>query len=380
MRIAVFTDSFLPQVNGVSIGTMNLVEQLPRHEFLIVCPAAREPMNWKAKNCKILQVSPSISLPTYKDYKVCFFLSHKLREQILSFKPDVILSHTPFFIGKKGLEFSKKLKVPIIGVYNTLLPDFLMYLPLPIIRNTGFAKRKAWEVGNSYYEQCDVVVSPSNAMLSELRAHGLKHKRMLKITFGVNEDFYNAAKKARKDSKLFKIVYMGRLSFEKNVDVLVKAFAIIAKKHSQARLVLIGSGPASDSLKALASELGVSEKVEFTGVLRGKTLAEKMASCNLYASASTIETQGIVHFEAMASGLPAVVANKMANPEAVRDNYNGFLFKPFDEKDCASKIEKVLKSPALQSKLSKNARKFAEGFRWRKIAGEFELEFKQQLK
>jgi len=210
---------------------MNLVESLPKHEFLIVSPASKEPLGWSAKNCKILQVSPAISLPTYKDYKVCFFLSHKLRTQILAFKPDVILSHTPFFIGKKGLEFSKNLKIPIIGVYNTLLPDFLMYLPLPIIKNTEFAKKKAWEVGNSYYAQCDTVVSPSNAMLSALRSHGLKHERMLKITFGVNDYFYNAAKKARKDSKLFRIVYMGRLSFEKNIEVLIKAFASAPCAH-----------------------------------------------------------------------------------------------------------------------------------------------------
>ncbi|MDO8648093.1 MAG: glycosyltransferase [Candidatus Diapherotrites archaeon] len=378
MRIAIFTDSFLPQINGVTIGTMKLVEELPKHEFLIVAPDGGS-FSWKPKNCKTVLISPSIALPTYKDYRVCFFVKHSAWKQIEEFKPDLVFCQTPFFIGKLGLKLAKKSKIPSIGYYNTLLPDFLVYLPLPVIKNTQFAKDSAWKFGSNFYNSCNIVLANSKVMSSELTKHGLLKKPVL-LPWGIEELFFKAGKKAKKDPKHFKLVFMGRVSFEKNIEVLVKSFALLEKAFPNLRLVIIGDGPARKGLESLCIQLGVKDKVEFAGMISGEKRALKLASCNLYLTASTIETQGIVNYEAMAAGLPAIAADAMANPEAVQDGFNGFLFKPFNEKDCAEKIEKVLKSKVLQKKLGKNAVKFAEDYKWKKIAGKFERLFKETEK
>jgi len=379
MKIAIFTDTFLPQVNGVTVGTASLVENLPKHEFLIIAPKPSGKISWKPKNCKLAFVSPWLTLPTYKDYKFCFFLHPKVWNQVREFKPDIVLAQTPFFVGAVGKNFAKKFKIPLIGAYNTLLPDFLMYLPLPLVKNTAFAKNAAWSFGNSFYSKCDLIIAPSNAMLSALKAHGLKAKTR-KIPYGINEEFFKAGKKAKKNSRFFKLAFMGRLSFEKNIETVVKAFAVLEKKFPELRLAIIGDGPARRTLEVLAQDLGVKEKTEFAGMLSSKALAERMASCDLFVTASTIETQGISTFEAMAAGLPAIAADYLANPEAVRDGFNGLLFKPFSVEDCAGKIEKILRDKKLYSKLSKNAVKFAEGFKWKKVAREFEKAFKKSAK
>lgn len=377
MRVAVFTDTFLPQVNGVSIGTRDLVDNLKNYEFLIVAPKPKHHLEWKPKNAEFAFASPAIDLPTYKDYKICFFINPRVIEKAGKFRPDVVLVQTPFYLGIAGKNFAKKNKIPVIGYYNTLLPEFLVYLPFPLstIKHTRFAKNSAWDYGSAFYNQCDLVLSNSNAMLSELRKHGLK-ARHEKMPYGINPEFFQARKSAKKE-KDFKLVFMGRLSFEKNIEVVVKAFALLEKKFPKLRLVLIGNGPARKTLELLALELGVKGKVEFAGVMHGKALAEKLASCDLFVTASTIETQGISTFEALAAGLPAIAADFLANPEAVIDGKNGFLFKPFSEKDCAGKIEKVLKDKMLYKRLAGNAVRFANDYSWQKLAGRFETVFER---
>jgi glycosyltransferase involved in cell wall biosynthesis len=378
MRIAIFTDSFLPQVNGVVTGTMNLVENLSRHEFLIVAPKPKEQVSWKPKNAGIVFVSPSACLPTYKDYRICFFVSPSKIKLIEAFKPDLVFCQTPFTLGNAGIEFARKNNLPLIGNYNTLLPDFLVYLPLPLIKNTEFAKKAAWDFGNAFYNKCDLVIAPSNAMLAELEKHGLKQKTK-KILYGIPEEFFKAGKKARKDRELFTLAFFGRLGFEKNIQVVLDAFALLEKKFPNLRLALIGDGPARKTLEEIAESKGIRGKVEFAGWVIGRKRAEKIASCNLLVTASTIETQGITTFEALGAGLPVIAARALANPEAVKDAFNGFLFRPFDSVDCAERIERILNSKLLYKKLSKNALIFAKRFTWKKIAKEFEEAFKEEI-
>ena len=377
LRIAIFTDSFLPQVNGVVVGTTNLVESLPRHKFLIVAPEPSKKVSWKPKNASIKFVSPAFDMPTYPEYRVCFLMPSKVLESIKKFKPEIALVQTPFFVGKQGVKFAKNAGIPVIGAYYTLLPDFLMYLPLPFIKHSNFAKQKAWDFGNSFYKKCDLVTSLSDIILEELKKHGLK-ARMKKIPFGINKAFFKARK--AKKSKDFKIAYAGRLSFEKSVDVVLKAFAILEKKFPETRMLLIGDGPARKSLEELAKSLRIERKVEFAGMQSQEKVAELLSECNLAVTASAVETQGIANIEAMALGLPVIAAEAMASKEIVKNGFNGFLFKPFSPEEAAEKAEKVLKDGKLASRLSKNAKEFAKKFSWEKIAKEYEKAFAEEIR
>jgi len=138
------------------------------------------------------------------------------------------------------------------------------------------------------------------------------------------------------------VLTAGRLSFEKNVDVVLKAFALVLRQEGSARLVVTGGGPAERECKRLAVELGVGNRVSFPGFVGEGLLPAYYSAADVFVTASTFETQGLSLLEAMACGTPVVGANALAIPEAVDCGRNGFLFEPGDVDGCARELLKVL--------------------------------------
>ncbi len=395
MNIAIFSDTFFPQINGVCFSIKNLSHELMKrnHKVLVFAPSPNNKDSRQTIEGIETVYFSSFSLPSYKEYRIVLFAFQKAMKVIEEFKPDIVYCETPFTVGRLGQKIAKKLRVPCVGTYHTLIPDFLVYLPLPIIKNLPITKKIAWAFTNNFYERCSIVSTPSEAMKAELEKNGLVAD-VHAISNGIDLQLFKQTQNGVKEflqknnipEKATKLIFLGRISFEKNIDVLIKALAILnAKKKQLFVLLLVGSGPAAEALKKLAAELNQAENVFFSGTLRDEALVAAVNAADVFASASTIETQGLAILEAMACGKPAVAANYLAIPEAVKDNYNGFLFKAFDEKECAEKVLELAGSKRLLAEFSANAKKTAAEHSMPAVASAWEKVFaeakqKQDLK
>ncbi|MFH1664267.1 MAG: glycosyltransferase [archaeon] len=352
MRIAFFSDSYWPQINGVVISIDNFAEELEKkgHKIMVFAPKTREEVKTKFDVFWI----PSISLPTYKEYRISSIISLEAEKKLKEFNPDIIHCHTPFSVGWIGLNLAKKLKKKKIGTYHTYLPDFMMYLPIPFLKESQIAKKGVWFYSKLFYNKCDLTTTPTEKIKKELEENGIKNVKVLPN--GINFKLFNSVK-CNKDLKQKKLVYFGRISFEKNIEVLIDTLELL---EETALLSIIGSGPALEKLKEKAKEKNLEKRVFFTGALKGKELAEKVAESNVFITAATMETQGLTIAEAMATGMPCIGANKMAIPETIKEEVNGFLFEPFNAREAAEKIKKLFSDKTLYNRLSVNAVKKAE--------------------
>ena len=347
MKIAFFTDSYWPQINGVTISIDNFAEELEKkgHQIMIFAPKVKGQTESKFNVFWI----PSFSLPTYKEYRISSLISLEAEKKLKEFNPAIIHLHTPFSIGWIGLNSAKKLGKKVIGTYHTYLPDFMMYLPIPFLKKSQLAKKGVWFYTKLFYNKCDLTTTPTNQSTAELEKNGIQKVKVLPN--GINFSLFNSVK-CNKDLKQKKLVYFGRISFEKNIKVLIEVLALLEKT---ALLTIIGSGPALDSLKKQVKEKELDKRVFFTGALKGKDLVKKVAESNVFVTAATMETQGLTIAEAMSSGMPAIGANKMAIPETIKEGINGFLFEPGNAKQAAEKINKLFSDKKLYEKLSVNA-------------------------
>lgn len=375
LKIAVFSDSFFPTIDGVvtSISSMALELSKRGHRVLVFAPKPKDFSHVpKINEFEVVWVR-SVPLLSYEQYRVSSPFSFSVQKKFLELAPDIVHCHTPFSLGWMGLSLGKKFNVPVVATYHTLLPDFLMYAPLPFLNKTRFLKNMTWAYTNFFYNKTDLVTTPTKAMATELQRHGCK---AVPITNPIQFSVFNRFAKTKKTNpkKEFRLVYFGRVSFEKNIEVLLEALKILitGKPKIPARLILIGDGPAKKFLQETAHNLVIEKKVEFAGILRGTELAKKIASCHVMVTASTIETQGLTVLEAMATGLPVVGADFLGIPDAVKEGRNGFLFLPFKSETCAQKIEKMFKSKKLYRKLSKNAVRTARSYSVERVCNQWE--------
>ncbi len=354
MKIAFFTDTFVPQTNGVVTSILNSTDRLARkgHKIMIFSPKIGKGLNLH-KNIKVVELKSFNLLPKYKEMEVRIPTFIKVLKEIRNFNPDIIHIHTPFGIGYEGFLCAKLLKKPLVGTYHTLLPDFLKHVSLAGLEKKEQTKNLTWKYSNLFYNKCDIVITPSDVIKRELKKHGLKSKIEV-LSNGVDlNKFY---KKKIKKNKLT-ILHVGRISYEKNVDVVLQAMKIVSL-YKGIRFIIVGGGPDLERLKKYAE--GINLDVEFTGVIKNENLADYYNKADVFITASTIETEGIVILEAMACGLPIVGVNKLAIPEIVKNGKNGFVVKENEPEEMAMSLIKLIKNKSLRNKLGKNSMKIAK--------------------
>lgn len=389
MRIAIFTDTYLPDKNGVSMSIDNFTRLLADdgHEIMIFCPKSGVLYRDKKYPNISIQRYASITAPSYKAMQLALPFIWTAVKDLKDFNADIVHIQTPLGIGWMGIWATKILKLKNIQTYHTYIPDFLIYLSpktlLGIDKITRYIsnskltkslskidvhkenhnlskfgvnlKRIAREVdmndpktskfnerfGRDYtrfvYNRANLVLTPSYAMKNVLKKQGIK-KKVEVISNGVNYDFF----KKKTDYKMkTKIVYIGRLGYEKNVDVVIRAFHLAQKVNPGSKLDILGAGPADKTLRSLARDLGLGKQVKFWGSYDIAKVSQKLCEYDFFVTASTVETQGIVILEAMASGLPVLGVDKLAISEVIKNGKNGYLSKPFDIEGMARNMLKM---------------------------------------
>ena len=338
-----FTDTYLPTVDGVVNSILNFRRELELrgHEVYIVAPGSKgscdpktsSPCDPKTFYCK------SIPFPPYPEYKLGIPLgvTSWVRERNI----DIVHSHGPGGVGLGALWVSRRLNIPLVLTFHTLLPDFAFYLTKrPALRKA--LNRYTWRYLRWYLGRSRCALVPSNLIKEELIAHS-PDTRLWVVPNGVDIDRFNPGvdgssireKHGLEGARV--VVQLGRLAREKRLEMLIEAAGRL-----DCKFLIVGDGPARDYYKSLAMKEGVGRKFIFTGFVSGSDLPSYYACADAFVIPSKVEVLPTVVLEAMASGKPVAGANSRGIPELVHDGENGYLFNPDSPKECASAIEKAL--------------------------------------
>ena len=366
MRIGFFTDTYLPNVDGVVRAILNFRGELQRRGNEVSVFASGTKADEAANNDKSVYFYRSVKFPPYPQYKVALFPYHASKVRAQETGVQLVHSHAIANMGLAAISTAKTLRLPLVGTFHTLVPKAVQIL----------AKRKwsqkageaiAWKLIQAFYKPFDLVTAPSKIICGMLQEHGIENA--VPVPNGIDLGRFNPnldRKWARKpmglaaDEKL--VLVAGRFSKEKNVEVVVKAFDRVLR-NKKARLVISGEGPAKQDVMSLVEKMGLQKQVTFLGFLPEHELPLYYAAADVFVTASTFETQGLTVLESMGCGTPVVGANSMAIPETLKDGENGRLFAPMDEEDCADKIEEILQLDAKgRERMRSEARLTAQGY------------------
>ncbi len=350
-KVAIFTETFLPKVDGIVTRLKHTVAELVKlgDQVLVFAPDGGISEYCGAK---VYGVS-GFPLPLYPELKVAL-PRPSIGYAIEQFAPDIVHVVNPVVLGLAGLFFAKAMNLPLIASYHTHLPQYLQHYGL------GFLESTMWELLKTAHNNAGLNLCTSNAMVSELRAHGIERVDLWQK--GVDtEKFHPRFQDLKMRSHLsqghpdcVQLLYVGRLSAEKEITQILSVLEAIPNS----RLALVGDGPYRQELEKFFA----GTNTHFVGYLQGEDLAAAFASSDAFMFPSRTETLGLVLLEAMAAGCPVVAANSGGIPDIVTDGVNGYLFDPQDQNGLLGATERLLKNP--QSFLRQNARHEAEKWGW----------------
>lgn len=385
MRLAMFTDSFHPELGGIQDSILFNVRELSArgHEVLVVAPAAAR-RDYVRVNLPVMDVDlgktvqvyrlPSVPAPSSSQQSRLAIPNGRCWRRVADFDPEVIHSHTFFGIGLEALRTARRLGRPLVGTNHWLVSAFDSYVPAPVRRAY---RHLSGRLVARYYQKCDWVTAPSGYALAQMQRLGLRPPSSI-ISNPIDTSVFRpaaAGERCTLKSRLklgdAVVVSAGRLGREKHVDVIIRAVAAARECIPHISLVVAGHGSEQTSLQRLACELGLGERVRFVGTLNHAALSELFAAAEVFAIGSTSETQSMVLLQAMACGLPAVAARSGALIEYV-DSEAGLLADPNSPVDFARKIvAAMVKSEPLES-MRQAATKLAQAFRVESIATKWE--------
>ncbi len=359
MRIAIFTDSFLPLYNGIVTVTLSLAEHLADrgHQVYIFAPRYNTSNEYKHKNITIKLV-PSIQAFHYEELRLMPFPDLKIINYLKKERVEVIHFQTPVILGLEAVMAARILDLPLVGTYHTFFSD-PQYL-----RQAGFSskalQRASWAYARMYYNRCDLITCPTRIIRKELIKHGFKLP-IKAISNGISiADFNNRrapAWKRRLNPHGKLLLFTGRVAHEKNVFYLLDCFALVHERSPTTKLVIVGDGPQLPDVRAYIAVCGIEDAVIIFGyVPHARLLASGiLGACDVFITASTTETQSITLLEAMANGLPSVGIKELGVAEVIKDRRTGFLVKNHDKKAFARAVLRLLEDDALRERMGKNA-------------------------
>jgi len=331
MRIGIFSECYEPVRNGVSTSVRTLVEELRarRHHTVIVAPRYPE---HKDVSPFILRV-PSIVTRFNADYPIAFPLLPRLRREFRRFAPEILHSHSPFFLGLLARRLARQNDLPLVSTYHTLYDHYAHY----IFFLPRFATRRMidWWMP-TYYNGCAAVIVPSKVAEETLRKYGVTTPitvipTAVPLPSPENIDpTAQAAARARWNIPPTAplLLYVGRIAKEKRIELILDAFAAVAREFPEARLLLVGGGPHLEARRAHAKAMPAGAHIHFAGPMPRHQIDPIYAAADLFVFSSTTETQGLVVAEARAAGTPSVVVSGGGASETVRHGEDGLIVPP----------------------------------------------------
>ncbi|MCU1526211.1 MAG: glucosyl transferase [Microbacteriaceae bacterium] len=268
-------------------------------------------------------------------------------------KPDVVHVQSHIVVGRGLARQAAKRGIRIIATNHFMPENLIDHTRLPkFLRKKAI--RMAWKDAAATFAYCEAVTAPSRKAADYLE--GVTNlTRVHAISCGIDAALYTPSFEKRTENR---IVFVGRVSGEKHIDVLLNAVAAM-DPALDTKVDIVGGGDQMNQLKNLSKQLGIDDRITFTGYVTDDELRAALARATVFAMPSIAELQSIATMEAMASALPIVAANAMALPHLVHDGENGYLFRPGDSADLAAKLTQVLtQSDADLTKMKKTSLRY----------------------
>ncbi|WP_137602366.1 glycosyltransferase family 4 protein [Paucilactobacillus nenjiangensis] len=364
MNIGLFTDTYFPQVSGVATSIKTLRDELRAQGHHVYIFTTTDPKVGPEDDEPGVYRFTSVPFVSFTDRRIAvrgLFKAYKLCKEL---ELDVIHTQTEFSLGWMGKVTARSLKIPCIHTYHTMYQDYLHY-----IANGRILKpRNVKQMANVFMMNMAGIVCPSERVRSTLTGYGIKVP-MRVIPTGVNLDRYSVQRdeaqiKTMRESLGYNsdtpvLLSLSRLAFEKNIHELIEALPDILESEPKAQLLIVGDGPARETLEKQANQLGLADHVTFTGEINNNDVQKYYQLANVFVSASDSESQGLTYIEALASGLPIVVMKSPYTLELIDDpaigvnfetkaqlvesvlEYCGVEFTPEDNDKRSAKLEEI---------------------------------------
>jgi glycosyltransferase involved in cell wall biosynthesis len=361
-----FTDT-LDDINGVATTIRRMVAAGANAGRNLIVVVSRNELS--IDNIPIKNFPPigEFELPEYELQKLSFPPILQMLDYVQREKFTEIIISTPGPVGLTGLLAAKMLNLQTSGIYHTDFPQYIR-----ILTDDSFLESVAWRYMHWFYGQLDTVFVNSEEYRQSWIRHGLDPARLKILPRGLDTELFHPARREPAFFEKFgacngevRLLYVGRISREKDLDLLAAAYRRLRDEGLPVQLFIVGHGPYSE---AFAKSL---PEAVFTGYLRGNELATAYASADVFVFPSTTDTFGNVILEAQACGLPVVVSDSGGPKELVEDKANGLITKSHDVDDLARAIRALVMDPALRDRMGKSARNSVIDRSWPNAFGKF---------
>lgn len=363
MRIAIFSDTYPPQINGVAISTYNLVNTLKAHGHDVLLVTVNRTDNKFKYDDGIVEI-PGILLKRLYGYRAAPIYHSKAMKVIKEWKPEIIHNQTDYPIGQFSKIVARNLKVPIVYTYHTQYEDYAHYITKGNFDR--LARRSIQAYSKMVAKDSTGFITPSIKTKEMLRLYG-SDAHISVIPTGIDFSLFKESEIDPEEVMQFKkehginekttvFLILGRLAGEKSMDVSITYYAGLVKKHPEldTKMLIVGGGPARNTLELLVHELKIADKVEFIGPVPSTKVPFYYHIGDIYTSASITETQGLTFMESMASGAIVLARFDDNLMGVIEDNQTGFFFT--NEETFIEKAEKIMAfTPEEKKRIQNNA-------------------------
>ena len=352
MRIAQFTESYRPVINGAAVAVDAIADaQALEHHVEVFAP--RFPGH---TDTKTVHRFPSYSFPGHRDYPLAFPFSASIGRHFKKAAFDVVHTHSPFALGQVGRRWARRQGIPLVTTYHTLYVEYAHYAKaIPPAISRAYLK----SLTRRYCNACDAVAVPTGPIRDVLLGYGVTRPIEV-IPTGLAlkpphaRDRVCLQERWGIPAEAPLALYAGRLAQEKNLELLFHAFARVAREAPDAWLLLCGDGPYRAQAERMAREAGAGERIVFAGFVAPEEMPRIYAAADVFAFCSRTDTQGLVLIEAKAAGLPVVSVGAFGPTEVVSDGVDGFLV-PDDMEVFGAALLRLLQRPELRQAMSEAA-------------------------
>lgn len=359
-RVALFTGNYNHIRDGVSLTLNRLVGFLEDAgvEVLIFSPTVDNPaLHHRGRLVSV----PSLSMPGRPEYRITVAFTKEVKIELEHFNPDIVHIATPDLLGFKALQWAKRKNIVIVASYHTHFPGYLKYYKLHFLESLG------WRYLRWFYSFCTHVYVPTPSMIQTLNENGIYGD--LRIwERGVDTDLFSPAKRDEAwrlkqgfDEDDIVVTFVSRLVWEKNLEIFSDAIRAMTGKSLKVKALVVGEGPAMPRLRKLLPG------AVYTGFLSGDELAIAYASSDIFFFPSDTETFGNVTLEAMASGLPCVVADAVGSKSLVDHGENGYLISIPGLEEFILVLTELAENRELRIKMGESSREKSKKYTWDQI-------------
>ncbi|MBC8162236.1 MAG: glycosyltransferase family 1 protein [Roseiflexaceae bacterium] len=354
LRIAVFTETFLPKIDGIVTILCLMLQRLQEqgHTVMVFGPPGGPE---EYAGAKVIGVGGP-RLPFYPEVRINI-PKRRIYEQLEQFQPDLIHIVNPFFLGPFGLSYARRLNVPTLASYHTDIPRYVHHY-----HGGGFVEPAIWWYLRSLHNQASLNLCPSTSTLRDLREHGFKRVRWWKRGIDLQRftpgprDLAMRNRLSGGNPQDFLVINVGRHAVEKRLETM--RAPLFGKPG--VRLAMIGDGPHHANLRGYYRDT----PTVFTGALRGDDLINAYRAADAFIFPSTTETFGLVALEAMACRVPVIAARTGGVQDIIEDGVNGLFFEADKPEQIGPLVRRLRDDDALRETLIENGYDHARGRSW----------------